>query len=147
MTDQGPLLSGSFRALLLFDIAEEIDLPLLRSVLRIAASKREPAFRHPAPEYVRFERPSVVEDLGPCQMDQGNNVRARVRYFDYGVASVELRMPYRAYWDALVRLANHWIMAPELERRASHLLRERSGRDRTSSQEALSELDFRKITT
>jgi hypothetical protein len=125
MTDQSALLSGSFRALLLFDIAEEIDLPLLRSLLGIAPGKREPAFRHPAPEYVRFERPPVVEDLGACQIDQGMDLQARVRYFDYGVASVELRMQYRARWDAVVRLANRWIMAPELERSASQLLRER----------------------
>ncbi len=117
------LLSGSFR--LLSDIAEEIDLPLLRSVLGIGVSKREPAFRHPAPEYVRFERPPVVEVLGPCQKGSGAPLEARVRYFEYGVASVELRMQYRAHWDDLVRLANHWIMAPELERSASHLLRER----------------------
>lgn len=125
MTDQRALLSGSFRALLLFDIAEEIDLPLLRNVLGIAPSKREPAFRHPAPEYVRFERPPVIEHLPPCQTGQGDELQARIRYFDYGVASVELRLPFRAHWDALVRLANRWIMAPELERLASNLLRER----------------------
>ncbi len=125
MKNDGALLSGSFRALLLFDIAEEIDLPQLRGVLGIGPSKREPAFRHPAPEYVRFERPPVVEHLGPCQTDDGNELQARIRYFDYGVASVELRMQFHTSWEGLVRLANRWIMSPELEGRASHLLRER----------------------
>jgi hypothetical protein len=125
MTDRGTLLSGSVRALLLFDIAEEIDLPQLRSLLGIEAGKREPAFRHLAPEYVRFERPPVVEHLGPCQTGEGNELQARIRYFDYGVASVELRMQFEASWEALVQLANRWIMAPELEGRAGHLLRER----------------------
>lgn len=125
MTDQRALLSGSLRALLLFDIAEEIDLPVLRSMLGIGPGKREPAFRHPAPEYVRFERPPVVEHLTPFQIGEGQDLQARIRYFDYGVASVELRMQFRAYWDELVRLANRWIMAPELEGRAANLLRER----------------------
>ena len=97
-------LHGSLRALLLFDIAEEIDLPLLRRVLGATPSKREPAFRQPAPEYVRFERPPVGEDLGACANDAGKELHARVRYFDYGVASVELRMPFTATWDGLVRL-------------------------------------------
>jgi hypothetical protein len=125
MTDQVAPLMGSLRALLLFDIAEEIDLPLLRSVLGIGPGKREPAFRHPAPEYVRFERPPVVEHLGPCQTDDGREMQTRIRYFDYGVASVELRVPFDTSWSGLVRAANGWIMSPELERLASHLLRER----------------------
>ncbi len=125
MTDQVALLMGCLRALLLFDIAEEIDLPLLRSVLGIGPGKREPAFRHPAPEYVRFERPPVVEHLGPCQADDGTEMQARIRYFDYEVASVELRVQFDTSWSGLLRAANTWIMAPELERLASHLLRER----------------------
>jgi hypothetical protein len=77
-------LDGSLRALLLFDIAEEINLPLLRSLLGATASRREPAFRQPAPEYVRFERPPVVEDLGACATDAGKELQARICYFDYG---------------------------------------------------------------
>ena len=85
MTDQDTSLTGSFRALLLFDIAEEIDLPLLRTVLGVGPTKREPAFRHPAPEYVRFERPPVVEYLGSCETDHGKKLQSRIRYFDYGL--------------------------------------------------------------
>jgi hypothetical protein len=125
MTDHGSLLSGSLRALLLFDVAEEIDLQLLRTVLGVGPSKREPAFRHPSPEYVRFERPPVDEFLGPCPADDRTELQGRIRYFNYGVASVELRIQFHATWDDLVQLANRWIMAPELERRATHLLRER----------------------
>jgi hypothetical protein len=84
-------LDGSLRALLLLDIAEEINLPLLRSLLGATASRREPAFRQPAPEYVRFERSPVAEDLGACATDAGKELQARIRYFDCGVASIELR--------------------------------------------------------
>ena len=125
MIDHGALLDGSLRALLLFEIAEEIDLQILRSILGVGPAKREPAFRHPAPEYVRFERPPVVEDLGLRHTDEGNEFQVRIRYFDYGVASVELRMQFHTSWDSLIRLANRWIMAPELEGCASQILRER----------------------
>lgn len=125
MADRNTALTGSLRALLLFDIAEEIDLPLLRTVLGVGPGKREPAFRHPAPEYVRFERPPVVEYLPPCQTKDGSELQTRIRYFDYGVASVELQMHFHSYWDSLIRSAHDWIMAPELERLAGHLLRAR----------------------
>lgn len=110
---------------MLFDIAEEIDLPHLRTVLGVGPGKREPAFRHPAPEYVRFERPPVVEYLPPCRTSDGGELQTRIRYFEYGVASVELQMPFHSYWDSLIRSAHDWIMAPELERVAGHLLRDR----------------------
>jgi hypothetical protein len=123
--EEDATLSGSLRALLLFDIAEEIDLPFLRRLLGSGSSKREPAFRQPAPEYVRFERPPVIEHLGICRTEDGKELEARIRYFEYGVASVELRMQFRTSWDGLVGAASRWIMSLELEGRASALLRER----------------------
>ncbi len=125
MTPEDTTVSGSLRALLLFDIAEEIDLPLLRRLFGSASTKREPAFRQPAPEYVRFERPPVIEHLGVCQTEDGKELQARLRYFDYGVASVELRMHFRESWGGLGGTASRWIMSLELEGRASALLRER----------------------
>ena len=52
-------LAGSLWILWLYDVCEEIDLDALRAILGVQA-RREPAVRHPSPEYVRFERPPVV---------------------------------------------------------------------------------------
>ena len=117
-------LNGSLKSFLLFDIAEEIDLTALHQILGTSPSRREPAFRHPAPEYVRFERPPVEEPLGSREVPENRVVNVRIRYFDYGVASVEMDMPFRASWEELVHLANAWIVAPELERSATAYLRE-----------------------
>ncbi len=125
MDQDGLTLNGSLRALLLFDVAEEIDLSHLHNALGTDPGKREPAFRHQTPQYVRFERTPVAENLGPCADDAGNPLFGRIRYFDYGVASVELQKPFRASWDELVDLANHWVSSPELENRARRLLQER----------------------
>lgn len=118
-------LLGTLRAVLLFDIAEEIDLARLHSVIGSSPSQREPAFRRPAPEYVRFEKTPVVEYLPGCKTGAGDLLRARIRYFQYGVASVELVAPFRAGWSELIRLANGWITSPELERQARALLADR----------------------
>lgn len=132
-------LDGSLRALLLFDIAEEIDLSYLHGVLGTDPGKRQPAFRHQAPQYVRFERTPVAETLGQCADYAGKPLFGRIRYFDYGVASVELQTPFRASWDELVVLANQWISSPELEQRARTLLENRLARLRKGMKKPHSE--------
>jgi hypothetical protein len=117
-------LTGTLRGLLLYDIAEEIDLERLRNILGASPSRREPAFRHPVPEYVRFERPPVAEQVGLRKTQSGESVEVRVRYFDYGVASVELQRPFSGVWTELVSVANRWIMSPELEACALTVLRD-----------------------
>ena len=123
MTQQGNLI-GCLKCFLLFDIAEEIDLPSLHRILGTSPSRREPAFRHPAPEYVKFERPPVEELVGTRPVGPGEMVAVRVRYFDYGVASVEMERPFVASWEELVALANRWISWPELENSAEGILHE-----------------------
>lgn len=116
-------LQGSLRALLLFDLAEEIDLVQLHSILGTTPSKREPSFLRAAPEYVRYERPPVLDRLAPCQTSTGKTLSCRVRYFDYGVASVELQLAIAGTWQDVIRFATRWIESPELEDLAREALR------------------------
>jgi hypothetical protein len=117
------IVTGALRGLLLFDVAESIDLQQLRSLVGTGPSPREPAFRHPAPDYVRFERPPVTQVLGRRRIMDAD-VETQIRYFDYGVASVELQIPFRAAWRELLKLANGWMLSPDLETRAEDILRE-----------------------
>jgi hypothetical protein len=120
------ILNGSIRALLLFDISEEIHLEKLRPLVGAGAGKREPAFRGPTPEYVRYEQPPVADVIGLCEPFEGWPMQGRVRYFDYGIASVELRTVFSGVgWAAVIALANRWVLADELEKRARELLRSR----------------------
>ncbi len=117
-------LTGSVRRLFLFDVAESIDLGHVRELVGSRPARREPAFRHAAPEYVRFEAPPVTQPLGSRVLDGGTAVDVRVRYFDYGVASVELLRRVSADWDSLVVLSNEWINSAELEPCAKQLLKD-----------------------
>ena len=120
-------LRGSFWALVLYDVAEQIQLDKLRGLIRAEPPRREPSFKHPAPEYVRFERPPVVEYPDPVSTETGE-LQIRVKYFDYGVISIELELRFTADWDELVALSSRWISAPEIETRTSELIRKaRSG--------------------
>lgn len=116
------IVTGTLRGLQLFDIAESIDLHRLHSIVGTTPSRREPAFRHPAPDYVRFERPPITQALGVRRM-MSSDVEVRIRYFDYGVASVEVQSPFRAEWAELLKLANGWMLFPEMETFAEETLR------------------------
>ena len=118
-------LRGSFWVFVLYDVAEEIRLDKLRELLSAQTARPQPSFKHPAPEYVRFERPPVIEYPDPVTLETGEKFEARIKYFDYGVASVELRLEFEADWEQLVRLGNRWILAPEIERRTAEMIQAR----------------------
>ena len=119
-----PACQGSFRALLLFDIAEEIDLVALRGVLSSAPPARSPDFKLPAPGYVRFEHPPVVETCEPIQLATGELADARLRYFDYGVVSLEIMIRFHSEWTDVIALSNRWIEAGEVEQRGLKMARQ-----------------------
>ena len=120
-----PPLRGSFFVLILYDVAEEIQLSKVRGLLGAEPPRREPSFKHPAPQYVRFERPPVVEHPGSILLPNGERFQSRVKYFDYGIVSVELELPFETDWEDLVHLSSRWIDAPELEKSAGELVRSR----------------------
>ena len=116
-------LHGSVLVLILYDVCEEIRLEELRQILGVKPSGREPSFKHQAPEYVRFERPPVVEALDAITLDSGENVVGRLKYHDYGVVSVEFQLPFKGGWDTLVDLSSRYVTGLEFERRAIQFLR------------------------
>src|SRR5580704_12265377 len=120
-----PKLRGSFWVLVLYDVAEQIHLDRLRNIVGAEQPRREPSFKHPAPEYVRFERPPMVEDPGIISIPGGEQFQSRIKYFDYGVVCVELEISFEADWDELVRLSSRWISAPEIEKCSAELVRSR----------------------
>jgi len=122
------LLRGSVVFLTLYDICEEIRLPELREILHVQPPGREPSFKHTAPEYVRFERPPVVEALDEFTLRAGEKLRGRIKYFDYGVAVVELVLPFEGGWQLLIDLASRYAGGVEIEHQAFQIAQERVAR-------------------
>jgi hypothetical protein len=113
-------VAGDFRAFFLYEVAETIRLETLRPILGAKPTTRAPSFAHPTPEYVRFERPPVVESIEgvlPTPMT------GWVKYYDYGVISIELAMPFSTDWESLVSQFSRWTESSELESRARELAR------------------------
>ncbi len=82
----------------------------------------EPGFKHATPEYVRFEKPPVVERLDAITLSGGETLTPQLKYYDYGVISVLLEFSFVADWEELVRLASRWVPSPELERQAQQIV-------------------------
>jgi hypothetical protein len=116
------VLRGSFWVLVLYDVAERIELDKLREILGVGPALREPRFEHPAPDYVRFERGPVVEYREPAVLETGETFQVCIKYFDYGVISIELSLEFKTGWDELVRMSSKWIDAPGIGKCTDELL-------------------------
>jgi len=117
-------LHGSVLVLIQFDVCEEIRLDQLRQIFG-ARTLEQPSFKHPAPGYVRYQRPPVVEPIEPLILDSGERLEGQIKYYDYGVLSVVFELPFSGDWDTLVRLGSRWVWDVDFEKYATRIAREK----------------------
>jgi len=113
-------MKGSVLGVILHDICEEIRLNELREIL--GAKRVEPGFKHATPDYVRFEKPPVVQRLDPVVLSSGETLSPQIKYYDYGVVSVLFELGFDADWETLVQMAARWVPNAELERQARQII-------------------------
>lgn len=116
-------LRGSISILSLYNVCEEIRLKELPPFIR--GKVVTPSFKHTAPEYVRFERPPVIETIDPIVIQSGERFDPILRYYDYGVISLLLRFPFRCDWMGLEELAARWVSSPTFDELSRRIVRER----------------------
>jgi hypothetical protein len=119
-----PALRGSVLVLIQFDVCEEIRLDQLRQTFG-ARTVEHPSFKHPAPGYVRYQRPPVVEPIGPLVLDSGEQLDGQIKYYDYGVLSVVFELPFSGDWDTLVRMGSRWVWDVDFEKHATRIVRQK----------------------
>jgi hypothetical protein len=117
-------LQGSVLVLIQFDVCEEIRLDRLREIFG-ARTQEQPAFKHPAPGYVRYERPPVVEPIEPLVLESGERLQGQIKYYDYGVLSVILELPFAGDWDTLIRLGSRWVWDLDFAGHVSRIVRQK----------------------
>jgi hypothetical protein len=125
---QSKSLQGSVLVLIQFDVCEEINLDALRDIF--GARRQETSFKHPAPGYVRFQRPPVVEPVEPLILESGERLDVKIKYYDYGVVSVVFELPFSGDWDTLVRLASRWVWDTDFTSFAQKIARQKIERAR-----------------
>lgn len=116
------LIKGSVLFFNLYDVAEEIKLDRVRELL--GARPQERLSKHAAPEYVRFERPPVLENISVDGLVPQGAI-GQVKYYDYGVISVSFEFPFTAEWEKIVEMAARWMSSPEFESAALRIIQEK----------------------
>jgi hypothetical protein len=128
VTAQTKMLQGSVLVLIQFDVCEEINLDSLRDIF--GARRQEASFKHPAPGYVRFQRPPVVEQVEPLILESGERLDVQIKYYDYGVLSVVFELPFSGDWDTLVGLAGRWVWDTDFTSFAQKIVKQKIERAR-----------------
>jgi hypothetical protein len=117
-------LQGSVLVLIQFDVCEEIRLDQLREIFG-ARTLSQPTLKHPTPGYVRYQRPPVVEPIEPLVLESGERLEGQIKYYDYGVLSVVMELPFSGDWETLVRLGSRWVWDVDFSGHASRIVRQK----------------------
>jgi len=115
-------LRGSVLVLLQFDVAEAIRLDLLQELIR-ARTVQQPSLKHPAPGYVRYQRPPVLVPLETLVLESGERLQGEIKYYDYGVVSVVYELPFTDGWGKLIRLASRWVWEVDFAAQATAIVK------------------------
>jgi hypothetical protein len=91
--------------------------------MREGTVQQKPSMKHAAPAYVRYERPPVVEPLEALQLNSGERLEGEIKYYDYGVVSVVLHLPFAGDWGNLVQLASRWVWDIDFASRVEPLVK------------------------
>jgi hypothetical protein len=119
---------GSILVMTLYDVCDEIDLAEMRGL--VGSKPPAPTFKHTTPEYVKFERPPVIDLLEKVTVKSGEQFSGSIQFYDYGVVSVLLRRPFAGSWIELQEIAGRLIAGNEFEQVGSDLVRQRLSRFR-----------------
>ncbi len=122
------IAQGFFRIFNFFDIAEAFEMQKLRSILGSDAEPYTPGFAHRSPEYAQSQNTPIVEAPTQHTLPGGEQLTARIKYYWFGVASVELIIGFESDFDALCQQSYRWMNAPDAERAAEEILRSRLDR-------------------
>jgi len=117
----GPL-RGSVLVLIQFDVCEEIRLDVLRNIF--GARKAEASLKK-APAYVRYQRPPVEETIDPLVLESGERLAGEIKYYDYGVVSLEFELPFSGGWDTLIELSCRWTSDTNFEKLALRIVKQK----------------------
>ncbi|MBV8672027.1 MAG: hypothetical protein JOZ33_01215 [Acidobacteriaceae bacterium] len=115
-------LHGSVLVLLQFDVCEAIKLDRLRELLG-AGTVEPPPMKHPGA--VRYQRPPVVESAGTLTLESGEELKGEIKYYDYGVLSVEFELAFSCGWSKLIGLASRWVWDVDFAAQATDIVRAR----------------------
>jgi len=125
-----PSLTGTLLLVVQFDVCEEIQIDPLAQALGIPTVSQS-GLRPSAPVYGRYERPPLVEPFEDVLFPGEGKLSGEVKYYDYGVLSVLIHLPFRGDWSSLIRQTAHWMWEVDLAAHAERIVHEKVARATT----------------
>jgi hypothetical protein len=113
--------TGFVHAFYLFDVAQEINLRAVGQQLGGEARHARLDDKAAGPPPVRYLTPPVLcggDVLGVAEVD---GFRLRVKFYDYGVISLQLSQPFSGSWPTLVALGQALVESEPLEQHAAEV--------------------------
>src|SRR5271167_3612298 len=117
-------LQGSVLVLLQFNVCDSIRLDQLRELIG-ASIVEQHALNRPAPGYVRYQRPPVLEQIEPLTLESGEQLQGEIKYYDYGVISVVFELALAGGLDKLTGLASRWVWDVDFSAQAREIVHRR----------------------
>jgi hypothetical protein len=117
------LARGWFRIILLYDIAESIDLEKLKGLLGPRAEAVRSVFPRGTPQYVRFERAPIVEPGEPIDLGGAHRLACSIKYYGFAAVVVEMEEPFECQWSEMPAAGARWMDAAILEPYAREMLK------------------------
>jgi hypothetical protein len=116
-------LCGRFRILFFYDVADAIDLDVLRSLLGARGGPLERPFPRRTPQYVRFEHPPIFEASEPLSIGSEATAACSIKYYAFGVVVVQVEVPFECDWQSLLSENSRWMDAIELGKEVREVAR------------------------
>jgi hypothetical protein len=111
---------GAFRAFFVFDVADTIDLPRLRTVGGSGVARAPLQLRREAStEFIQYPVAPLIVPL-PANLERGETLRAKL--FDFGVISIRISVPFSGSWRDFAALGRRLRNDPTMESRARDAL-------------------------
>jgi hypothetical protein len=122
------ITSATLTAFYLFDVADQIDVVALQSIIGGGAAAARLVPKANVPSYFQYATPPVIVDGEPLGIGDLDGFRARLKFFDYGVVSLALTRPFSGEWADLIALSQRYIENDALEQQAEGVCRDVCGR-------------------
>lgn len=115
--------AGHITAFFLFDVADAVDLAALPRLIAGETVAAKLAPKPATPSYVQYTQPPISLDGDAVQVPEIDGLRARIKFFDYGVLSLALSRPFAGSWIELIAVAQALIENEPLEQKAEQACR------------------------
>jgi len=109
--------------LFLYDVAEALDLAMLRSLLGTRAGPLERPFPRRTPQYIRFEQTPIVERVDPLPVGSDTRAATSITYYAFGAVVVQVEIPFDCDWQFLLSENSRWMDADEVREQVREVAR------------------------